>query len=213
GGGGLEGGEIGALDVEISGSGSKFTLAAEGEGEIGVEIGVPGKHMVSNALLAAAVGLHFGLSLDQIARGLASAELTGGRLQARQIGGVNFVDDSYNANPDSMRAAVQTLIGMPCEGRRFAILGGMGELGEIAAEEHRKLGVETLAAGIDVLISVGELGAGITGELAADGVQHFEKPGECAAFLKAHAKPGDLVLVKGSRSAAMEQVLAEFEQL
>lgn len=216
---GFEKGEIRALDVEISGGGSKFLLVAEGEGEIAAEIGVPGKHMISNALLAAGVGLHFGLSLEQVARGLASAELTGGRLQARQVCGVDFIDDSYNANPDSMRAAVLTLVGMPCGGRRFAVLGGMAELGESAVEEHRKLGLETLAAGVDALVSVGEMATAITdgvdGADGADGqeVQHFEMPADCAAFLKEHAKPGDLVLVKGSRSAAMERVLSEFERL
>ena len=120
----------------------KFTIVADGEGEIRAEISVPGRHMVSNALLAAAVGLHCGLSLEQMACGLAAAKLTGGRLQSKQIGGVDFIDDSYNANPDSMRAAVQTLLGMACDGRRIAVLGGMAELGEFADEEHRKLGEE-----------------------------------------------------------------------
>lgn len=205
-------GEIRAQDLEITGAASRFTIVAEGEGEIRAEIGVPGKHMVSNALLAAAVGLHFGLSLEQIARGLASAELTGGRLQSRQIGGVDFIDDSYNANPDSMRAAVQTLVGMACDGRRIAVLGGMAELGEFADGEHRKLGTETLAAGVDCLITVGDVAAAISEGLAGD-VQHFDKPGDCAAFLKGHVKPGDLILVKGSRSSAMERVLSEFEKL
>ena len=172
--------------------------------------------MVSNALLAAGVGLHFGLSLEQIARGFESAELTGGRLQAKTIGGIDFIDDSYNANPDSMRAAVQTLAAMACEGRRFAVLGGMGELGEHAEEEHRKLGIETAAAGTEYVLSVGEMAVGITDGLSINAgrvAQHFENQEACAAFLKENASPGDLVLVKGSRSASMERVLTEFEKL
>ena len=213
---GFEKGDIRAEDVRFSGEQSTFTIVApEGE-KVAASIGVPGRHMVANALLAAAVGLHFGLELEQIASGLARAELTGGRLQSRRIGGVDFVDDSYNANPDSMRAAVQTLVGMACGGRRFAVLGGMAELGEAAVDEHRKLGTETAAAGVDFILSVGdsaiEITRGLNGDCGADS-RHFQRQEECAAFLKECAGDGDLVLVKGSRSASMERVLTEFEKL
>jgi UDP-N-acetylmuramoyl-tripeptide--D-alanyl-D-alanine ligase len=213
---GFEKGDIRARDIEIGRDYSRFTIVTGDEGEIGVTIAVPGRHMVSNALLAAAVGLHFGLSLEQVARGLAAAHLTAGRLETKEIGGVTFIDDSYNANPDSMRAAVETLAGMACEGRRFAVLGGMAELGESAAAEHQKLGRETLEAGIDFVLSVGAAGAPITAGLNAAGgatVEHFESQGECAAFLKEHVTAGDLVLVKGSRSSSMEGVLAEYGKL
>ncbi len=213
---GFESGQIRATDVKISGDKSEFTIATEEGEEIRTSIGVPGRHMVSNALLAAAVGLHFGLTLGQVAKGLATAELTGGRLQSRKIGGVDFIDDSYNANPDSMRAAVDTLVVMDCGGRRFAVLGGMAELGETEVEDHRQLGAETAAAGIDFVLGVGEMAAAITGGLdVGEGrvAKHFDNHEACAAFLKEHAKAGDLVLVKGSRSASMERVLTEFENL
>ena len=212
---GFENGEVRARDVEISGHSSAFSIVTE-DGEVRASISVPGKHMVSNALLAAGVGLHFGLSLEQIAMGLQSAELTGGRFQAKSIGGIDFLDDSYNANPDSMRAAVGTLAEMECSGRRFALLGGMAELGETAEEEHRKLGSETAEAGVDFILSVGDMAAPITDGLGLNGgreARHFESHAACAAFLKEHVKEGDLVLVKGSRSAAMERVLTEFEKL
>ena len=210
---GFEKGDIRAREIEILGDRSAFTIVAQDGGEIRASIGVPGKHMVSNALLAAAVGLHLGLSLEQVANGLAAAQLTGGRLQSKSIGGIDFIDDSYNANPDSMRAAVQTLAAMACGGRRVAVLGGMAELGEFAEEEHRKLGAEAAAAGIDYVLGVGELAAPITSGRESDSVRHFESQEACAAFLKEHATAGDLVLVKGSRSSSMELVLTEFEKL
>ncbi|MFT4551254.1 MAG: UDP-N-acetylmuramoyl-tripeptide--D-alanyl-D-alanine ligase [Pseudoalteromonas tetraodonis] len=213
---GFEKGEIRAVDVKISGDRSTFTIVTEDEGEVSTSIGVPGKHMVSNALLAAAVGLHMGLSLQQIARGLETAELTGGRLQLKRVCGIDFIDDSYNANPDSVRAALQTLVGLECEGKRFALLGGMAELGEAAEEEHRKIGKEAAAAGVDYILSVGEMAVAITEGLSVDGggaAKHFDNPEACAAFLKEHVNTGDLVLVKGSRSASMERVLTEYEKL
>lgn len=213
---GFEKGELRAKDIEILGNKSEFTLVTDGDGEIRTSIGVPGKHMVSNALLAAAVGLHFGLSLEQIAKGLETAELTGGRLQTKRIGEIDFIDDSYNANPDSMRAAVETLVSMACNGRRFAVLGGMAELGATEEEDHRALGRETAEAGIDYVLSVGEAAVAVTDDLDVSGggaAKHFDNQEACAAFLKEHVKAGDLVLVKGSRSASMERVLTEFENL
>jgi len=213
---GFEAGEIRAQDVKIGADKSSFRIVTEENGEIDAEIGVPGKHMVSNALLAVAVGLHFGLKLPQIAAGLAAARLTGGRLESKEIHGVAFIDDSYNANPDSMRAAVQTLVAMGCQGRRFAVLGSMAELGEHAAEEHAKLGRESIDAGVEFVISVGDLAKGITegqGTVEGKEVKHFDNQKACAAFLKEHATTGDLVLVKGSRSSSMEEILTEYEKL
>ena len=213
---GFEKGVIRAKNVVISGDRSTFTIETDEHGSIDTWIGVPGKHMVSNALLATAVGVHFGLSLEQIAKGLQSAELTGGRLQSKRISGIDFIDDSYNANPDSVRAALLTLTQMGCEGKRFALLGGMAELGDLAEDEHRKIGEDAAAAGIDYILSVGEMAAAITETLKGDEgqvVEHFENPESCAAFLSEHVNEGDLVLVKGSRSASMERVLTEFEKL
>ena len=213
---GFEHGQVRAEEVKISGDRSEFTLVNEDGEKIRTSIGVPGKHMVSNALLAAAVGLHFGLSLAQVAAGLEAAELTGGRLQSKRVGGIDFIDDSYNANPDSMRAAVETLMAMECTGRRIAVFGGMAELGEASEEDHRQLGSGALEAGVDTVLSVGDLAAAVTAGLDAGGdktVKHFDNHETCAAFLKQHAQAGDLVLVKGSRSASMERVLTEFEKL
>jgi UDP-N-acetylmuramyl pentapeptide synthase len=170
--------------------------------------------MVGNALLAAAIGLHVGLSLEEVADGLSKAVLTGGRLARREIGGITFIDDSYNANPDSVLAALATLAEQDCAGRRFAVLGGMAELGDQSEAEHQRIGKAAAASGIDFVLSVGDVArpvvAGVNGS-ARSRVEHFDDVASCAAFLSDEAGEGDLVLVKGSRSSAMEKLFTEFE--
>ncbi len=109
-------------------SGAEFTVL-EGAHRCHAVLPVPGMHMVQNALLAVAAGRVFGLSLEECAAGLASAPLTKARLQIKNIDGVQFIDDSYNANPDSMKAALRTLVELETDGQRIAVLGQMAELG------------------------------------------------------------------------------------
>ena len=112
--------------------------------------------MVQNAMLAVAAGRAFGLSLEDCAAGLASAPLTKARLQIKEINGIQFIDDSYNANPDSMKAALRTLVELDADGRRIAVLGQMSELGEESERGHREVGEAAAAFGIDELIAVGD---------------------------------------------------------
>ena len=148
---------------------------------------------------------------EEIAAGLESAQLTKGRLEVRKAAGLTFLDDSYNANLDSMRAALETLAGFACTGRRIAVLGRMAELGEHSPQQHRDVGAA--ACGVDELCIVGGGDAPLIGEgfLAAGGrraaVYPFPDQAACAAHLRAAAAPADLILVKGSRSAAMEKVI------
>ena len=114
---------------------------------------VPGLHMVQNAMLAVAAGRVFGLSLEDCAAGLASAPLTKARLQIKNIHGVQFIDDSYNANPDSMKAALRTLVELETDGQRIAVLGQMGELGAESERGHREVGETAAALDIDQLIA------------------------------------------------------------
>ena len=206
-------GDFRAVEVEQAGSGVKFTIVANGERHR-ASVAAPGRHMVVNALLATAVGSHLGLSMEAITRGLERARLTAGRMQQRSIGGVAYIDDSYNANPDSTKAAIDTLVAQNCEGRRILVIGGMAELGAISDDEHRKVGKSAAAAGIDCVLSVGEMAASVHGgaESQVPGcAHHFESHGQCIDFLNLEARPGDLVLVKGSRSSAMERILEGLE--
>ncbi len=126
---GTKEGSLRATDLRQSASGSEFTIL-EGAHRCRAQLPVPGLHMIQNALLAVAAGRVFGLSIENCAAGLASAPLTKARLQIKTIRGVQFIDDSYNANPESMRAALATLAELETDGRRVAVLGEMAELGE-----------------------------------------------------------------------------------
>jgi len=195
--------------LETGFGGSRFLVRA-GEEEAEVALPVPGLHMVENALLALAVGHLFGVPLSEGAAGLAKSRLTKGRLEQKTLGGIHVLDDSYNANPDSMRAALQTLASLPAEGARIAVLGRMGELGAESEPAHRSVGEAAARAGIDELIAVGAEAAFIAEAARNAGmarVCHAADPAAAAALLAERVRPGDLVLLKGSRSARMERVL------
>jgi UDP-N-acetylmuramyl pentapeptide synthase len=169
--------------------------------------------MIRNALLAIAAGTIHGLSLDECAQGLANANLTKGRLEQKIIRGIRFIDDTYNANPDSMAAALQTLAEMPAQHRRIAVLGKMNELGTESERGHRFVGQAAGREGIDCLVTVGD-GASLIADAAADsGVKEVIRTAsttEAAEILRKLARPGDLVLLKGSRSVKMEKILEGF---
>jgi len=209
---GIENGSVRATDLRQSATGCEFTIL-EGAHRCRAQLPVPGIHMVQNAMLAVAAGRAFGLSLEECAAGLASTPLTKARLQIKEINGIQFIDDSYNANPDSMKAAIRTLIELDADGRRIAVLGQMSELGEESDRGHREVGEEATALGLDILIAVGAIGAGIARAAQKAGLEKsfsVDSPEEAAVLLGKTAAPGDLILVKGSRSARMERVLEAF---
>jgi UDP-N-acetylmuramoyl-tripeptide--D-alanyl-D-alanine ligase len=211
---GIEAGSIRATEVSQSATGCEFTIL-EGAHRCRAQLPVPGIHMVQNAMLAVAAGRAFGLSLEECAAGLASTPLTKARLQIKEINGIQFIDDSYNANPDSMKAALRTLVELDADGRRIAVLGEMGELGEESARGHREVGEAAATLGIDQLIAVGAVGASIAQAAEKAGLSKsisVESPEEAAELLGESASPGDLILVKGSRSARMERVLEAFSK-
>jgi UDP-N-acetylmuramoyl-tripeptide--D-alanyl-D-alanine ligase len=209
---GTKDGTIRAIDIQQSADGSEFTIL-EGAHQCRAQLPVPGLHMVQNALLAVAAGRAFGLSLEEAAAGLASAPLTKARLQIKEINGVQFLDDSYNANPDSMKAALQTLVELDTDGKRIAVLGEMRELGEETQRGHEEVGEEAAAFGIDQLIGIGEMGAVISRAAENAGLEKSAAVGstsEAAELLRNIAVPGDLVLIKGSRLARTENVIEAF---
>ncbi len=209
---GIDRGQVQARESAQSSQGAEFTVL-EGAHRCRAILPVPGLHMIQNALLAVAAGRVFGLSLEECVAGLAAAPLTKARLQIKQIHGVEFIDDSYNANPDSTKAALQTLAELETEGQRIAVLGKMAELGNELARSYREVGTTAASLGIDRLIALGSETAEIVSAAEAAGLtksQVADSPAQAADLLRAVTEPGDLVLVKGSRSARTEQVLEEF---
>jgi UDP-N-acetylmuramoyl-tripeptide--D-alanyl-D-alanine ligase len=207
---GLSCGDVQAVDVHALENGSRFGLIYEGM-RAEVELAVPGLHMVQNAALAAAAGLAMNVTLEAAAEGLRGMKLTKGRMETRVIEGVHFLDDTYNANPDSMCAALRTLVQWPAVGSRIAVLGRMGELGAFAEQGHRQVG-KVAADGVDWVVTVGDHADWIADEarrLGAQRVDHFFELSEASAVLRKNIHSGDVVLVKGSRSARMERVIEE----
>jgi len=211
---GIQSGAVRAEDVSQSASGSQFTIL-EGAHRCRAQLPVPGLHMVQNAILAVAAARAFGVSIEDAAAGLASTPLTKARLQLREIHGVQFLDDSYNANPESMKAALRTLLELEADGKRIAVLGPMGELGEETERGHAEVGETAAALGVDLLISIGEIGAKISEAAKAAGLEraaNVASSEDAAEMLAETAVAGDLVLVKGSRAARTERVLEAFSK-
>jgi UDP-N-acetylmuramoyl-tripeptide--D-alanyl-D-alanine ligase len=209
---GTTGGTVRAIEIRQSAEGSEFTIV-EGAHRCRAQLPVAGSHMVQNALLAVAAGRAFGLSIEECAAGLASAPLTKARLQIKEIGGVQFLDDSYNANPDSMKAALRTLVELDAEGKRIAVLGEMRELGAESERGHREVGETAATLGVDHLITIGDAAKLIAeGARTAglDKVSSARSTDEAAKLLGEIAEPGDLVLIKGSRAARTEEVIEQF---
>lgn len=205
-------GAVRAENLKILDNGSAFDLCIDGQDPEPVEISVSGKHMVNNALLAAAAGVVMEMSAKDIAVGLNEAILTSGRLRRYECHGITVIDDTYNANPDSVAAAIETLTDMPIHngGRRIVVLGMMAELGVHADTEHFRVG--KLAAEKDLqVVSVGPQAGKIhqgAREVSETAVQ-FDTTSQAADWLKQFCQEGDRVLFKGSRMAGMENVMNE----
>ncbi len=180
------------------------------QGLIDTQLAVPGLHNVRNAAAAAAAALALGATPASIAQGLAAYRGVKGRLQVHPcILGARLIDDTYNANPDSVGAAIQVLAALP--GRRILVLGDMGELGAGAAELHREIGRQAKAAGIDRLLALGELSVNAV-QGFGPGAMHFERIEELLAEIENLLAPGVTVLVKGSRFMQMERVVKGFAE-
>src|SRR5215475_9963906 len=209
---GITGGGVRAIEIRQSADGSEFTIV-EGAHRCRAQLPVAGSHMVQNALLAIAAGRAFGLSIEECAAGLSAAPLTKARLQIKEIGGVQFLDDSYNANPDSMKAALRTLLELDAAGKRIAVLGEMRELGAESERGHRDVGEAAATFGVDQLITIGDAAELIARGARSAGlakVSSVRSTGEAVDLLGQIAESGDLVLIKGSRAARTEEVIEQF---
>lgn len=170
-----------------------------------------GTHHVTNALFGIACGIEMGMGPEDILTGIAKYQQGSMRFQITEKDGIRFIDDTYNASPDSMKAALQSLCSLSKEGRTFAVLGNMLELGEVAPTAHYELGQLCLSLGIQYALLMGDhaldVGRGIGNPKL---YQVFQTHEEIVAFLKETLQAGDLVLLKGSRALHMEKVLAQF---
>ncbi|MCX7149686.1 MAG: UDP-N-acetylmuramoyl-tripeptide--D-alanyl-D-alanine ligase [Rhodocyclales bacterium] len=174
-------------------------------GEIDVMLAVPGCHNARNACAAAAATLLAGASLEAVRQGLAGFAGIKGRLQRRSgRKGALVVDDSYNANPDSMRAAVDVLASVP--GKRILVMGDMGEAGAAAGQFHDEIGGYAKSHGIDRLLCLGEMSVAAAHNFG-EGGQHFLRLDDLVKTLLAELDPQTTVLVKGSRFMRMERVV------
>ena len=193
----------------------RFTLVAAGE-EHPVALQVVGEHQVANALSAAGAALAAGMAPAEVAAALSAAgPRSRWRMEvSRREDGVTVVNDAYNANPESMRAALAALAGLSGT-RRIAVLGAMAELGPGARTEHERLGRDAAAAGVDLIVAVGPDAVGIADGAAAAGRRAREEsvhvPDRAAAreLLSGVLRPGDVVLVKASRSYGLEVLAAD----
>jgi UDP-N-acetylmuramoyl-tripeptide--D-alanyl-D-alanine ligase len=206
---------IGELELDRLGR-PRFTLLAEGA-RADVTLKLVGAHQATNAAAAAAAALAVGLSLEQVAASLTGvASLSRWRMELHELaGGVVLIDDSYNANPESMRAALDALVSIgadPAVRRTVAVLGEMRELGADSATSHRELGTYA-GARVDQLLVIGRAAQGIhAGAADAGGASVFVDDNAAAiGWLREHVGEGDAVLVKASRGARLDEVAAALQ--
>ena len=204
---GIERGDVHAQNIVLEPLESRFELVHGGE-TAAVSLPAPGRHNVANACAAAALALHAGLTLPEIAAGLARFANIKGRLQRKAgIRGSVILDDTYNANPDSMKAAIDVLAALPAP--RVFVMGDMGELGDDeAGAMHAEIGAYARDKGIEAAYFVGDYSVEAAETFGADGLWFAAK--DPLIQVITHVLPaGASVLVKGSRFMEMEEVAAE----
>ena len=180
-----------------------------GAEQVTVELPLPGRHQVYNALAAAAAAYAVGCSLQQIAAGLGCVKMAAGRLEVRTLPqGATVLDDSYNANPQSMQAALNVLGDWPCQGAKIAVLGDMLELGDVSEECHEELG-RLAAQRADQVLCYGDWAAAVLKGVVEQGGQGgiCTSHDEIVAWLERRICEDDCILVKGSRGMRMEKVV------
>lgn len=201
-----------AGNVHFDASGVAFWVSGpKGKWDGEYRVRLLGRHQVANALFAIAIGAEFGLTREQIATGLLKCEPAKMRLNLLEFNGLQVLEDCYNANADSMSAALKTLAEMPCSNRRVAVLGDMGELGQESPQAHLEVGRQAAALGVDHLIAVGFRAGGIAAGAREGGLLNVTEIPEiesAAGWVKEFARPGDLILIKASRSMKLERVTA-----
>lgn len=195
-------------DIREQGTESVSCTLIHGDRRVPVTIPTMGRHNALNALCAMAVGQQLGLSDEEIRRGIERFHNVGSRNHIIKTDAHTIIDDCYNANPTSTKAALDTLSSLT--GRRVAVLGDMKELGQNELALHREVGAYARQKGIDLLIAVGELSRA-TAEGYGEGAVYYADVDSCAAAIKGVLQHGDTVLVKASHSMHFERLVAALQ--
>ena len=208
-----EGVAVRAEVLDVDEGGRPLVRLSTDSGCVEARLPLPGRHNAYTAAAAAAVALHLGLTMGEVGEGLEGAKTSGMRMEVFTVAsGVTLINDAYNANPTSMRAAISTLTDIESQGRRIAVLGDMAELGSLSELAHFRIGEQVAAAGLDKLVTVGERalriaeGARAAG-MAPDSVRVCATAEEASKMLEGMLEPDDTVLVKASRSMNLERVV------
>ena len=201
--------------IETDGTSSRFSLEGP-QGRAEVRLPVPGPHMAMNAAMAMATGIELGIEPKAAAEALQKVQLPSGRVRLEKHGAGWLLDDSYNANPDSLAAAVATLESLPGKGREVALLGAMAELGSFSRMLHEESGSMIARSGAALCFAVGAdskfLVEAAKKARQGDWARWFANREELLAAYRREAQPDDRILVKGSRSQQMDLVAAELRK-
>ena len=204
--------EVRATDVEARDvNGFDFTLHYQGQSRR-LTVGLPGAHLVSNVLAGAAAALANGIAFDVVCNAVEALQVPTRLRIIERADGIRIIDDTYNAQPSSMLAALDLLDRMP--GRHIALLGDMRELGEVSRYEHGRVG-ERAGEVLDALVTIGDEARHLGDVAMATGhgeYHHATSREEASALLQALLRAGDAVLVKGSHALGLDEVVAELQQ-
>ncbi|HIF39868.1 MAG TPA: UDP-N-acetylmuramoyl-tripeptide--D-alanyl-D-alanine ligase [Planctomycetes bacterium] len=210
--------DVRASELHFEGEQTTFQLDVPSAGiSCRVQLPMLGQHNVANLLAALAACVGLGEDLDKVLKRVGTLRDGNGRMQRRQVGELTLIDDSYNANPHSARAAVCGLMSIPAS-RRVLVLGDMHELGELSVQAHRDLGKFVAEANVDLLVTIGTqaldiaTGAGLAG-MTTGRVRHFPSVERACEAIHELVGPGDVVLVKGSRAAGLEDLVQRILQV
>ncbi|MFH1097463.1 MAG: UDP-N-acetylmuramoyl-tripeptide--D-alanyl-D-alanine ligase [Candidatus Desantisbacteria bacterium] len=206
--------DVFATGIKEDDSGIRFRVSLNDGKYEEIFMPIHGRHNVYNALAVCGVLVALGLDLSLAASGLEGFKLPDSRMEIIESHGLRIINDAYNANPGSMKAALSTLSGIACSGRRIVVMGDMLELGKWSEELHRDVGMYISDAGIDVLVTVGQNSAFAASEAKDRGVKTFacQDHAEAIHILKAMIKSGDVVLIKGSRGMRMEEAVQALQE-
>ena len=203
--------DVRAVDIHTGTTGTTFTLMDKEYGSFAVSIPTAGLHTVYDALAAYAAATRLGLDAARCAAALSRYQTTGMRQNIVEKGGITFIEDCYNASPDSMKAALSVLKALP-NARKIALLGDMLELGNASESGHRATGEWAADAGVSLLIAYGPNSAAMAEAAKNRGIAtvHCQTAAEVLQYLQQSVRPGDAVLAKASHAMKLDEILADF---